>query len=1256
MKHRSRGLAPSALLLLVFVLRAAARPSGGSPDGWHLLVDNKPLEAVKAFDRQATEGSPEEVGSACRGLAAVYRFLGDEGTAMDYTFRAFLADADTVMLTAGWIHTITFARGWSGHLCKSGYRVHEALLRNPSLLSGEPMASMAHRLANDGKLAAANAIIERMGVVRSFRMIGPFENISESGYAKAYSPERQIRFDTAYAGKDGARTEWFPFENRSPLGWVFTEYNYPIENAVLYYYTNVQSDRDRDAYLGFGASGAFKVLLNDNLVLADSVFRNTGADVFMQKVRLYKGDNKLLVKTAHETRPANFMVRFMNERGEGIDGVTYTGEPGAFQRDTTAYRNLTRSPMTERVTGHLRQRLERDEDDLEAALLLMDYCNGTELTDEGQRLARRFLGTYPKSSLWHGLYSESLLRSRKVTEAQTEIRAAYKLCKLNKKAWEDELSTVARTASPREVLTFIERSPERFRNSQAALLAAMGAHAREDNESEVMRVMEELDERHGDSPAVMKLMATYHAGQGNVREAEKLLKRLIRWEHVTGAYYSELAGLYLKMGNRRKALKVFDQSLRFSPNAPGFHSYLAKLELKARDYDAAIGHVEKALALTPASAELLNLKGAILTAQGSRDEAVRTFRRSIACRYDNFVAWDQLMPLTGKPTLGSLAPLPDPDTLLAQARYWKDLDGDNGSILAYMKDVFLYPSRCSRERYFLVVHLPTQGAIDSWKEYRISYNPHYQVAHITRALAKTAGGKETPADIERGMVVFKTLQPGDHIVLEWTLENHYRGDMARHVWGERSFDLPYPVFKSQLRFLTPADDTIPYRIQGDSLLVSTGTAQGIRVTAIRRDPYKNPGSESYMLIDPPTMHRVAYSTLPGWQAVSSWYRNLTENKVEQTAELRRLVDSLCAGTDDPFEKLTRIHRYITGTIRYSFVPFRQSAWIPQPAREVLATRIGDCKDMSSLGKSLLDCAGIPSGLVLVDTRDRNSIYPSFVGPNFNHCILSCTIDGSRLFVDMTDADLSVENLPRMDQGAIALVIDEGVDSLIHLPIDSSDARTIAREVSSAVGEDGALSRYVKTVKTGLFAGQMRGGYRFQAPTEQDKRLRAALVDDWPDVSIDTFALGDLDTLSDTVRYEYRYTVTNGVSLSSNTAIVPLNIPDRITGEHFPNEEERHYDIDMTHAWFGIGTYTTAGTLEVPPGWRLINRPDPVRLESENGTYSLELNQEGTTVTFRRSARFDYANPVSTGEYPALREFLSSVAKADNVQLVFMTDG
>jgi hypothetical protein len=37
---------------------------------------------------------------------------------------------------------------------------------------------------------------------------------------------------------------------------------------------------------------------------------------------------------------------------------------------------------------------------------------------------------------------------------------------------------------------------------------------------------------------------------------------------------------------------------------------------------------------------------------------------------------------------------------------------ENGAILAYFNDVFYYPSHCNRERTYLLMHLPTQKAID----------------------------------------------------------------------------------------------------------------------------------------------------------------------------------------------------------------------------------------------------------------------------------------------------------------------------------------------------------------------------------------------------------------------------------------------------------------------------------------------------------------------------------------------------------------
>lgn len=1219
---------------------------------WQFLVDNKPFEAQKEFRQNIVDNDKYIAGEAYRGLSYTAKFIGDYDSAMVFLFRSYICDQDSISFNAAWINVLSFGRQWYGSTVKDGYTVMKKVTSNPGIHFGKYSSILADRYVNDGKISKARKLIDKLGIVRNFKMIGPFDNISGSGYKKVYLPEIEIDFEKKYTGKNGAKIGWFNFSNTKTNGWVFTEYNYVSYNTTLYYYSNIHSDKDQSVNLSFGASGSFKVFINDNLVLADSVFRNTGTDMFIQKVHLFKGSNKLLIKLCHENRASNFLVRFMDDNGMGVVSLSNSNKHSIFQKDTLEYTNLTRSPQTEMVEKALLERQAENPNGNEATLLLMDFYNSSELTKKGQELARTMINKYPESSLWLGLYSESLRRSKKVTETQTVLNTAYRLCPYNFFAWQNQLSIISNSASSREVMDFILKSPKLFQDMPQTLFFKFSHYAKSNNETEAMKIISYLRMHYSHISMVVNMVASLSMSKGNAKDAEKLISNFLKKERTSTKVYSLLAEMYLKMGQKGKAIKTYEECLDYSPNSPGLYYYLAKLSLQHKEYETARSYIEKALSLSPTSSTMISLKGIILKEQGKKDAAIAAFEESIGYTYNDFDAWDHLLPLQGKPELSSLTKVPTPSKLLKKAQDWEDLSNENGAILSYTKDIFFYPSRCTRERHFVMVHLPTQNAIDTWKEYSIGFNSHYQVANITRAYSLSASGKETPADIGRAMVVFKTLQPKDAIVLEWTIDNYYNQDMAKQVWGKHEFSLPYPVFETELRFVTPVTDTIPYTIQGDSVIISRKEKDGFVVTTFSRKPYKNPPLESFALISPPEKAKVYYSTFSSWSDISNWYLRLTENKLDLTYELKTLVDSLIRGRTSPYEKVRVLHEYMSNAIRYSFVSFRQSGWMPQPAGEVLATKIGDCKDMSSLGKTLFDYAGIKSNLVLVNTSDRNSVFPSYIGPNFNHCILSYTIENKTSYIDMTDNNLSFDNLPRMDQGSLALIVKNNNKDLIHLPLDKSNKRIVKRTISSTVDNKGNLKRKVSTLKTGIFASAMRANYRFRSKEERIKDLHKVLVKSFSEISIDSLNLGKIDSLKDTLVYFYSYTAKKATQFSGNTALLSLNIPNKVTADSYPSEENRNYPIDMTHTWFGIGDFEISGELTVPDGWRLINKPEPVALKGYWGSYSLVLEMNGNKLTYTKKAIFDFSKPVKPEKSAELQDILAKIAQSDNIQLMF----
>ncbi|MEW6041920.1 MAG: hypothetical protein AB1633_10395, partial [Elusimicrobiota bacterium] len=683
--------------------------------GWQFLANNNPFEAKKIFTANTLDVNPTIAGEAYRGLGASELFLGNNKTAMEMFFKSFLADGDTDIFAASWINNISFSRQWGGSRIKEGYKVLRILTQRPGIYKGDYFLSLAQRYVNDGHIAEAEKLTGQLGIIRSFRMIGPFENISGSGFNKIYAPEKEIDFTKQYDGKEGSHVRWHPYYNKDPQGWVFTEYNYSSSNAILYYYANIRSLNEQVAFIGFGASGSFKVFLNDNLILSDSIFRNTGTDMFIQKIRLFKGDNKLLIKIGHEeSMHSNFLIRIMDQIGMEIRNVEYSNNIGVFKKDTIIYNDLRKMPGVDLVEKFFKNRLVLDSTDMEAAFLLMSYYNVCELHDAGQEFCRKFLRYYPSSSLWHSLYSESLLRSGKTTEASTELKTAFKLCRLNYDAWQNELETMSKTASSRDILNFIDNSPEYFKNSKNALVTQLSNYSKTNNENGVLKSVTKLEELHSDDCLVVNILANRYLNQGNIKKAEKILLKHIEFERTCSQSYSLLAGLYLKMGKLNKVFKTFECCLRYSPNSSGYLYYLAKLSLQNKAFKNAKTYIDRALEIAPTASQFLNIKGMLYATQNKTEEAKYWFKESILFNYNDFDAWDNLINLEGKPSLNTLVQLPDPDSLIKKSVKWEHSENEEGVIIADIKDIFYYPSHCSRERYFLIVKVPTQKAIDIW--------------------------------------------------------------------------------------------------------------------------------------------------------------------------------------------------------------------------------------------------------------------------------------------------------------------------------------------------------------------------------------------------------------------------------------------------------------------------------------------------------------------------------------------------------------
>jgi tetratricopeptide (TPR) repeat protein len=1235
---------------LTWTLLTQAEPDNHK--AWELLLENKPREAEEIFRKNSTASDPKVAGEACRGAGIVARFMGHQSEEMKWVLAGFKKDKDTLALMAGQIRHLNYGDAWDAFKIKDAIDIGNEVAQHPSLLTSSMIFELARRRLNDGEISKAEKLLANTGLIRQWWAIGPFSNISGSGFDKAYPPETGIELNKVYPGKNGDKVRWFPLNLPVPAAWIFINNHVPAANAIIYFSSQVESPVEQKVNLAFGASGSFKVFVNDKLVLAERIFRNTGADVFTQAVSLRKGPNRILVKLGNEERYSNFLLRFSDTNGKGIVDLKTTKPEGGYPHDPGSLSNLKSMPAFDRELAYLHDRLKKNSNDVDAALLIMDMFNVHEMTDSGEVFGLKQLEKHPGSSLWLSLLSESLIRSRQITRAQEFAKSAYQHCELSALGWNIELNRLASSASPEAVLEFIRKSPPEYRENKDALMGSMAALGRLGRRDEVLKAFAKIEKDPAFDHEIANLLAIVYQNQGRKSDAIKAWKKLLSHGHLAVATYQQLADLYLKAGDLSEAVDILKEATQYIPDNPNPYLFLSNIYMDQKKFSEAEKYLSAALALAPYNALLLGEKGTLKSMSGDAASAKAVLKQSVESNYNDFPSWDKLRQMDGLQAFESIASLPNLDSLIKAAKGWEGLKRERGAILSYIEDVFFYPSRAVRHRGFLVVHLPSQDAVNYWKQYSVPYNSSFQTLGISRAVSHKAAGTEVDAEISGQNIVFKSLEPGDCVVVEWTLKDDYDGEMARQAWGEFDFKLSMPTFDSRLRLFMAGPDTIGYTIRGQAVNFVAKESGGVKQRIFSRGPYNVPVTERFLPTTDETKPDVLYSTFSDWGQIADWYANLVENKTAPGPILHKVADSLFAGAGSDSEKVARVQRFVTSNIAYSSLSFRQSGWIPQSAQEVLASRLGDCKDMAALAKSLLNLAGLESHLVLVATRDEFGTRPGPIGPHFNHCILSYPLGGKVHYMDLTDPHLYWTRLPKGDQGAIALVIKRGNQELINLPIDISSERRISRNLKVTLSDSGVATIAVQSVRLGIFARSQRESYRHLAQEERKQEMLHTLADDYADIVLDSIWFGDLEPSTDSVQYNYTFQGRQAVKTAGPTRIFNLYIPDKVSSDDIPDGQPRPEGADLSRSWFSSGSYSLTGSLVFPARWKLLNRPSPIHLKSPYGEYSMIFSLKGNVLTFTRKARLEMEATILGKDVLMAREFLNQIVKSDDVQLVF----
>ena len=343
-------------------------------------------------------------------------------------------------------------------------------------------------------------------------------------------------------------------------------------------------------------------------------------------------------------------------------------------------------------------------------------------------------------------------------------------------------------------------------------------------------------------------------------------------------------------------------------------------------------------------------------------------------------------------------------------------------------------------------------------------------------------------------------------------------------------------------------------------------------------------------------------------------------------------------------------------IKYSSIDFRQSNIVPQKASKVYHSRLGDCKDVSTLYASIAREVGLDVSLILIYTSDNGHNSVVLPSLNFNHCIVKVNFEDGPLYLELTSSTLPFGHLGYYHSGAPILeipVVDKIKPGakLEYLVPNKNYRESVIRTNTLNIAANGDLEFQKQCTKVGARAsGSVETYFDLDEKERFDKMLGFVNGDYTTKVTLKELSFQNLKPLEDTVGYTYRFTVDNGLTKVGSFRSLKLPLTDVLAKLNLFEDEERVFPMDF-NLYENTDYYIEETVVKLDESLSFLEIPEDVHVKFRDYYYDLEFTKiDATSMKISRK----YKAPrvaFEVSEVPEVQAFLTKVTEAENTQLV-----
>ncbi|MCZ8146002.1 transglutaminase domain-containing protein [Flavobacterium sp.] len=1217
---------------------------------WDLLLANKREEARKLFDKELK--SKKETQTEYLILDAILTHEMGQMSFDDTFLKQFLATCkDRAYLYPIFYKPYVMDSPNGNGYNEYTYKKIDLLAAHP-LFGTDPMViyfkAICDRRRRD--YAGFEKAITQLKALDSWQYCGVFENLNDSGFDTEYEPETYANNDKLFDANSNGKVGWYNPVDRDREGYHIFNNEAEYGDGIMYAQLFLDNPKTQEVYLNFGASSSIKFFLNDTEIYSNNDVDATDMNAFRVKFTLPQGMNRLLVKLSTDGSNDNFFVSLLDAQGNEIQGLNKYNTYKPYQKST--FEQLNPVELEVEHEAFFKQKIAQNPDNVLYKILLFEAYNNNSKNELATDIIEELTKLYPKSSLIQVMQIANL-NNRDENQKSEEVAKNIEvndegyyynfLMKVQDSDWLRSTSIIE-----------LEKFREKLKSVKSEAINTVFDFILASRKSDLNQMTTKLEELFSNSNYnefyITSFVNVYERLKNDKSKAIAMMEEMLaKRENFTAL--KNLISYYDDANRKEDVMRLTKEVSDRYPFHNGLRDDYADLLIKEKRYDEAMVEIDRALQNFPYSFRLMQQKGTIYNNQNKLKEAEVYFRKSLTHNSGNSNLRKQLYDMTKTPDEIEEVASKDIYEIIKKRRN-TTLKGDFGvTVLLDEYIVNVLPEGGRKSKVTYLYEITSEQGIEEMKEYDMQ---SYRNSLLKSEVIKQ-DGTIVPAEEGSGTLVFTDLKVGDVIFIQYERYENSYGRFYRDFDVSCYFNSFYPAVEVIFGIIYPQDVQFLTHFSNGNVTPIQKKINGRNLSLYKRTNVPAmPLQEPYAADNSDLTNTIRIGTIKSWKEISNWYSDLVKKQLKQDKVTRKTFAEIfpkgVAGMSQ--EAIAKaIYTYIESNIKYSSQDFRQSGHVPQKPSKTITTKLGDCKDVSTLFVALAEQAGLKANLVLVMTNDNGFSSMALPTNEFNHCIVKVMLDGKDHFLELTDKYLPFKALPSSLFTANALVIsfdkaENEKAQIIRIPFDNA-LRNVARAKTEVTLDDN-----VKTfVNTFTVEGANKSYYNelFSDATTEDIRKKR-IEEDYnnklkKNVTFQSAKSIQNDTYEKGITFETRFTIAERLQNVGNLKITEIPFLDKVYTRDIVALDKRNYPIQY-FKYENSNAYHSEVILTIPTGKKFSEIPESKTFQYKGHSYSLRFESVSPNVLkVTRDVTLDW-NDIDTAEYLNYKKYVEDVIAAE----------